>query len=124
MKARRNYLKILSVLLLSSILLSGCAKTRVITVTHYTARDIPVKELPKPIDLHPVTFEVVSYKNLDAFLEKNAARNGVVVFISLDTIDYENLSLNMAELKRYIEQQKAIIMYYEEQAPEPVIEGK
>ena len=28
--------------------------------------------------------------------------------------DYENLSLNFAELRRYIEQQKQIIVYYEE----------
>tara|TARA_B100002019_G_scaffold289794_1_gene306148 strand:- start:823 stop:948 length:126 start_codon:yes stop_codon:yes gene_type:complete len=27
--------------------------------------------------------------------------------------DYENLSLNFAELRRYIEQQKQIIIYYE-----------
>jgi len=27
--------------------------------------------------------------------------------------DYENLALNVAELRRYIEQQKQIIVYYE-----------
>ena len=27
--------------------------------------------------------------------------------------DYETLALNMAEIKRYIEQQKSIIVYYE-----------
>jgi len=33
--------------------------------------------------------------------------------------DYENLSLNFAELRRYIEQQKQIIVYYEKAiAPE------
>ena len=28
--------------------------------------------------------------------------------------DYENMSLNLAELKRYIDQQKTIIIYYEQ----------
>jgi hypothetical protein len=27
--------------------------------------------------------------------------------------DYENLALNLADLRRYIEQQKEIIVYYE-----------
>ena len=34
--------------------------------------------------------------------------------------DYETLALNMAEIKRYIEQQKQIIIYYEQAvAPKP-----
>ena len=34
--------------------------------------------------------------------------------------DYETLALNMAEIKRYIEQQKQIIIYYERAvAPKP-----
>jgi len=32
----------------------------------------------------------------------------------LSVPDYENLSLNIGELKRYIEQQKTIIIYYEQ----------
>jgi hypothetical protein len=39
--------------------------------------------------------------------------------------DYENLALNMAEINRYIGQQKNIIIYYEEAVtddPEPVDE--
>tara|TARA_R110002012_G_scaffold271673_2_gene456872 strand:+ start:673 stop:801 length:129 start_codon:yes stop_codon:yes gene_type:complete len=34
--------------------------------------------------------------------------------------DYETLALNMADIKRYIEQQKEIIIYYEKAvAPKP-----
>ena len=32
----------------------------------------------------------------------------------LSVRDYETLALNIAEIKRYIEQQKEIIIYYEE----------
>jgi|TARA_B100001287_G_C22662428_1_gene521064 hypothetical protein len=32
--------------------------------------------------------------------------------------DYENLALNIAELRRYINQQKQIIVYYEEAVTE------
>jgi hypothetical protein len=37
-----------------------------------------------------------------------------LAYIAISVKDYENLSLNFAELKRYIEQQKQIIVYYEE----------
>tara|TARA_Y100000768_G_C23919425_1_gene654087 strand:- start:202 stop:327 length:126 start_codon:yes stop_codon:yes gene_type:complete len=30
--------------------------------------------------------------------------------------DYENLALNIADIKRYLEQQKEIIIYYEKAA--------
>jgi len=119
-------LKIWSVLLISSLLFTGCGifktKTETVIETKYVSRSIPVKEHPKPLSMHPVTFQVVSYKNLKEFLADNKERYGVAVFMALDVSDYENLSLNMAELIRYVEQQQAIILYYEEQAPEPVIE--
>ena len=38
---------------------------------------------------------------------------GDFVFFAISVPDYENLSLNMSELKRYIDQQKTIIVYYE-----------
>ena len=42
-----------------------------------------------------------------------AKKNGGDSYIALSVKDYENLSLNFAELRRYIEQQKQIIVYYE-----------
>ena len=39
--------------------------------------------------------------------------------------DYETLALNMAEIKRYIQQQKEIIIYYEKAVePKPKQEEK
>ena len=40
--------------------------------------------------------------------------NGNRAFIAFSVKDYENLSLNIAELRRYIKQQGEIILYYEE----------
>jgi hypothetical protein len=40
--------------------------------------------------------------------------------VAFSVKDYENLSLNIAELRRYIGQQKEIIIYYENATrPEP-----
>jgi len=41
------------------------------------------------------------------------------VYVALSVKDYENIGLNFAELKRYIEQQKQIIIYYEEFYADP-----
>jgi hypothetical protein len=36
------------------------------------------------------------------------------VFFALSVPDYENLSLNMAEILRFIEQQTSLLIYYED----------
>ena len=41
-------------------------------------------------------------------------KNGADSYIAISVKDYENLAKNFAELRRYIEQQKQIILYYEE----------
>jgi hypothetical protein len=49
------------------------------------------------------------------FKKKFEEENGdpLVAYV-LSVRDYETLALNIAEIKRYIEQQKEIIVYYEE----------
>jgi len=37
-----------------------------------------------------------------------------LAFVALSVKDYENLALNVSELRRFINQQKEIIVYYEE----------
>ena len=34
-------------------------------------------------------------------------------YVAISVKDYENLAINIAELRRYIEQQTEIILYYE-----------
>lgn len=57
---------------------------------------------------------MVTEENMQSFLEKFGKENGETVYIAISVKDYENLSLNMAEIKRYLEQQKNIIVYYED----------
>jgi len=56
---------------------------------------------------------VVSKENYDEFVAEFEKKNGADAYIAISVKDYENLSLNFAELRRYIEQQKQIILYYE-----------
>ena len=56
---------------------------------------------------------MVSKVNYKEFVEEYTKKNGADSYIAISVKDYENLSLNFAELRRYIEQQKQIIVYYE-----------
>jgi hypothetical protein len=68
---------------------------------------------------------VVTEENFKEFKKKFQAENGdpLVAYV-ISVKDYETLALNMAEIKRYIEQQKSIIVYYENAIKPKVEEGK
>jgi hypothetical protein len=103
-----------------SLLLSNCAwicpKDDPVIDIRYVDRDIPTMQRPKGLSLMPTYFEAVSYKNLDEYLAENKKRNNVVVFYAIDVIDYENLSFNVAEYMRYMQQSIALFEYYESKA--------
>ena len=73
--------------------------------------------------MNDVKIYVVSKENYDEFVKEFEAKNGADAYIAISVKDYENLSLNFAELRRYIEQQKQIIVYYEN-AVKPEEEAK
>ena len=74
------------------------------------------------MQLNDVKIYVVNEDNYEEFIEEFRAKNGEIVYIAISVKDYENLSLNIAELRRYIEQQKQVIVYYEEAVnPEDVV---
>ena len=56
----------------------------------------------------------MGYMLFEDFKKRFTDENGDLVGYVLSVRDYETLALNMAEIKRYIEQQKEIIIYYEE----------
>lgn len=74
---------------------------------------VPVQARPHQVQLNDVKIWVVSKENYEEFVKEYAKKNGGDSYIAISVKDYENLSLNFAELRRYIEQQKQIIIYYE-----------
>ena len=117
MKFFQNLKSILALSLLFPLILSsGCASVepQVIVKTDYIVKDIPIQPRPKPLNLHRVKFYAVTPENMEEFLQRYEEEAGVGVFFALSVPDYENMSLNIAELRRYINQQKALIVYYEE----------
>ena len=68
--------------------------------------------------MNDIKFYVVTSENFEKFKKRYEKANGEFLFYALSVRDYETLAINMAEIKRYIEQQKQIIIYYEK-AVEP-----
>jgi len=123
------YWKVSSLLLLS-LLLSSCSTWNPLKTvevkTVEVERQIPVQNRPPQIQMNTsMKWWVVTEENFKKFKEEFQKENGdpLVAYV-LSVRDYETLALNMAEIKRYIEQQKSIIVYYEEAIKPKVKEKK
>jgi hypothetical protein len=94
------------------LLISGCAG-KTVTKIEYVDQVIEPKGRPRGVELADIQWWVVTPDNAAQFTREFQKDTGDIVYIAISVPDYENLSLNMAELRRYIEQQKSIIVYYE-----------
>ena len=83
---------------------------------------IPIKTKPRPVELHDVKFYVVTRGNLEEFLEEFDKVNGDTVFVAMSVPHYESLSLNLAEVRRYLQQQDSLIVYYEKEISEKLLD--
>lgn len=120
---QRNYLNLwktllsLSLLIPALLLSSGCSSWRSVlpveVKTVEVERKIPIQNRPSPVRLNNIHFYVVTEQNFEKFKNKFIKENGDLVGYVLSVRDYETLALNMAEIKRYLQQQKEIIIYYE-----------
>ena len=109
----RNYLKVSSLLLLS-LLVSSCSSwpklTQIEIQTVEVERNIPIQNRPRQLEMNDIYFYVVTEENFEEFKKRFVKENGDLVGYVLSVRDYETLAINMAEIKRYIEQQKQIII--------------
>ena len=69
---------------------------------------------PKALQLNDTRVFVVNKGNYDEFVKEFTDTYGELAFVALSMKDYENLAMNIADLRRYINQQTEIIVYYEE----------
>jgi len=113
-------LKLSAALLLLPLLLllnSGCSSFKKILPleirTVEVERKIPVQNRPRPMSLNNLHFYVVTEDTFVAFKQRFVKQNGDFLFYAISVRDYETLALNMAEIKRFLQQQKQIIIYYE-----------
>ena len=103
--------------MLLPLLSSGCSSFKEIMPlevrTVEVERKIPTQNRPRPVALNDIHFYVVTEDTFPAFKKRFEKENGDLLFYAISVRDYETLALNMAELKRFLEQQKQLIIYYE-----------
>lgn len=108
------------------LFLTGCSlipEPEVKIVTQIEKTTVPIAARPKPVDLVDTRVYVVTKDNYDAFVKEFTAEHGELAYVVLSMKDYENLAINIADLRRYLEQQNEIIVYYED-ALKPEEENK
>ena len=108
--------KLLTYLTASILLLSSCSwkpEKEVVTVEKVIAPTIAIVQKPKPIKMLDANIIVITEKNLPEVIKKVKAGMGEFVIYGLDPASFKNLALNFEQIKRYIEQQNEIILYYE-----------
>lgn len=102
---------------LAFLILSGCGM-----------KDVNIKADPvQPVVIHPPLPAQLQMRNVEwtvfnrAKIEKLLADypGQEIVLFALSAKGYENLSLNMGEIIRYLKEQKGVIVYYREEFPSP-----
>lgn len=101
---------------LASLALAGCSsiQDRIVTQPVIIERAAPI--FPEVLPVQQYNFEWIVVTN-ENFIEKMAEleqTNKQIVLFATTPEGYQNLSLSVAELRRYIEQQQAIIAAYKE----------
>lgn len=79
---------------------------------------IPTVARPKPLQLNDTRVFVVTKDNFEEFKKEFTEIYGDLAFVALSMKDYENLALNIADIRRYLNQQEEIIVYYEKAVTE------
>ena len=77
-------------------------------------RNIVQPVMPREIDLNAPEWIVVTPANKDEQLARIEKQEGEVLFLAMTVPDYEVMSVNMQEIKRYITELKDVVVYYRE----------
>ena len=104
---------------LALMLLSSCSTTPAETVPPVRITTTPV-ERPAPIlptvdaiSMRPVQWIVITRDTVDAVFERLEATGEPIALFALTDEGYENLSLNISDIRQLVQQQRAVIIAYE-----------
>ena len=98
------------------ILLSSCSwkpETEVVTVDRIVKPTIAVVPRPRPVEFDELKVKVITEANVQEVIEEMKTNQGQFLVYALDPVTFKNLAVGIEEIKRYIQQQKDIIIYYE-----------
>ena len=78
------------------------------------APTIRIVPRPDPIEMRNADIVVVTEANLQEVIERIKTEQGDFVLYAMTAQSFEGLALNFEQIKRFIEEQNAVILYYEE----------
>jgi|TARA_B110000438_G_scaffold302425_1_gene360064 hypothetical protein len=110
-------------ILITTLIISSCSLTgrNIPNPVEITTAPIEIEiyhpPLPQAIRLERPDWYVVSENNIDEFIAKLAkvqSIEGTPTFFAMSPQGYEKMSGNLQEMRRYILEQKEIIVYYKD----------
>lgn len=107
------------ILLMTFIFLAACSRPEVEYVAPVEVKTVevqkpaPVVPSVDPLRLKDVQWIVITPENAEEQFSK--IKNGEAVFFALTAKGYENLSLNISDIRAMIEQQQRVIAIYQRQ---------
>lgn len=78
------------------------------------APTIRIVPRPDPIELKNADIVVVTENNLEEVISRIKTEQGEFVLYAMTAQSFESLALNFEQIKKFIEEQNAVIVYYEE----------
>ena len=113
-----------SVLLVVLVAASACSRLSpvekviavptVVEAPQIEAPTIRIVPRPSPIEMKNADIVVVTEANLQEVIERVKTEQGDFVLYAMTAQSFEHLALSFEQIKQFIEEQNAIILYYEE----------
>ena len=104
------------------LVVTACSRTpikeivTVPTVVETPEIDAPIISIvrrPDPVAMKDADIVVVTEANLQEVIERIKGTQGEFVLYAMTASSFEALALNMEQIKRFIEEQNQVILYYE-----------
>ena len=88
------------------------------------APTIRIVRRPQPVELKNADIIVVTEANLQEVIDRVKNTQGEFVLYAMTASSFEALALNIEQIKRFIEEQVQIVLYYEKSVQPSIIEEK
>ena len=108
--------KLLTCSMVSTLLLSSCSwkpEKEIVTVETIVKPTIAIAQRPRPVEFDELKVKVITEANVQEVIQEMKDNQGQFLVYALDPVTFKNLAIGIEEIKRYIEQQNDIIVYYE-----------
>ena len=99
-----------------AILLSSCSwkpEKEIVTVETIVKPTIAIAQRPRPVEFDELKVKVITEANVQEVIQEMKTNQGQFLVYALDPVTFKNLAIGIEEIKRYVEQQNDIIIYYE-----------